>query len=163
MVIIDVMNKLQAHQVIDYLDTHVPYRLGILLAHYRISVKKSPLVDDHAVANACFVASLVTARMCLNMLGIAKDKRKNCLVRFQPRDTDVCADDLGGTLIDPATLAQDEQHLFLNFLKMADQAAAHFTVPIIHDWKVTHEVIRRVHGHLKTHLYGPTNRRIQAM
>jgi hypothetical protein len=70
----------------------------------------------------------------------------------------VTVDDLGGILIDPATLPQAEQDLPLNFLIMADQAAAHFTLPIDHDWTKTDEVILRIHHHLKVNLYDPTGR-----
>jgi hypothetical protein len=99
----------------------------------------------------------------LNMLGIGKNSKKNCLISFRPYDTDVCVDDLGGVLIDLATLPRADQDLFLNFLKMADQAAAHFTIPITHDWTVTHDVILRVHEYLKMNLYEPTNRKIEVI
>src|SRR4051794_19688642 len=153
------MGKLKPHEVVEYLDKHVPYRLGILLAHYRMTRK--PWMGGQAILDACFVASLVTARMFLNMLGIGKDQKG--LICFDPKKTDVCVDDLGGILIDPATLPAAEQDSFLNFLKMADQAAAHFTTPIAHDWTVTHEVILRVHAHLKTKLYDATHRKIEAI
>jgi hypothetical protein len=107
------MGKLQPQEVVKYLDTHVPYRLGILLAHYRMT--RRPWRGDQAILDACFVASLVTARMFLNMLGIDKDK--NGLMCFSPMKTDVCVDDLGGVLIDPATLAAAEQKLCINFPK----------------------------------------------
>ena len=151
------MGKLTSTEIDQYFATHVPYRLGILLAHYRMTRKEWK--GDPAILNACFVAALVTARMFLNVLGIGKDK--NGLVCFDPFPTDVCVDDLGGTPIDPATLQPEDQRLFLDFLKMADQAAAHFTTPIAHDWTKTHEVILRIHKHLKVNLYERTGRRIE--
>ena len=48
--------------------------------------------------------------------------------------------------------------LFRNFLIMADQAAAHFTLPVNHDWSKADEVILRIHRHLKVNLYDPTGR-----
>ena len=152
-----IMSKLQSDDINDYLDKHVPYRVGILLAHFRLV--RQGRASSQAILDACFVASLVTARMFLNTLGIGKDK--TTLVRFRPLDTDVCVDDLGGVLIDPAILPPDEQDLFFKFLKMADQAAAHFTIPIVHDWTVTHDVVLRVHKHLKANLYDHVGRRIE--
>jgi hypothetical protein len=78
--------------------------------------------------------------------------------RYSPQDTDVMVDDLGGLLIDPAALASPERDLFLNFLNMADKAAAHFTIPMDYDWTKTHEVILRIHNYLKLNLYDCTGR-----
>ena len=64
-------------------------------------------------------------------------------------------------LIDPAALPARERQLFLDFLKMADKAAAHFTVPITHDWTKTHDVVLRVHHHLKVCLYDYTGRTLR--
>jgi hypothetical protein len=112
------MGKLTPPQVEEYFDKHLPYRTGILLAHYRMT--RGPWTGDPGMLNACFVSALVTGRLFLNVL----------LDRYSPRPTDVTVDDLGGVLIDPATLPKAERDLFLHFLIMADQAAAHFTVPI---------------------------------
>jgi hypothetical protein len=101
--------------------------------------------------------------MFLNMLGIGKRKDGTTLAAISGRNTDVLADDLGGTLIDSAILPTDEQQLFLNFLKMADQAAAHFTTPVAHDWTKTHDVILRVHAYVKTNLHDPTGRTIDPL
>ena len=148
------MNKLTPDQVTEYFDDHIHYRLGILLAHYRMTRVKWE--GDPAVLNACFVASLVTARLFINMLGIGKAGA--ALAPFQPYATDLTVDDFGGVLIDPATLPQAEQDMIFNFLKMADQAAAHFTTPILHDWSKTHDVVLLVMKYLKSNLYDPAGR-----
>jgi hypothetical protein len=155
------MDKLTAEQVAEYLDKHVPYRLGVLLAHYRMT--RAPWRGDPTILNACFIASLVTARVFLNMLGVGKRRDRSALMPIRDRDTDVLAHDLGGKLINPATLPSDEQRLLLDFLKMADQAAAHFTTPIAHDWTKTHDVIRHVHSYLKANLYDATGRTIEPL
>ena len=152
------MGKLQPHEVVEYLDKHVPYRVNIMLAQYRIALQHLPVSKD--INDACYIASLVTARMFLNMLGIGKDFHATRLLCFKPLDTDVCVDDMGGTLIDPATLPSADQDLLLNFLKMADQAAAHFTVPINHNWQMSHKVILLVYELLKVNLYDRVGRRI---
>ena len=54
-----------------------------------------------------------------------------------------------------------ERELFLNFLNMADKAAAHFTIPINHEWTKTHDVILRIHHYLKVNLYEHTRRPFQ--
>jgi hypothetical protein len=88
------------------------------------------------------MATLVTARLFLDLLG--RGKRGGRLVPFEPKADDIVATELGGTLLDPTTLSQAERDLFLDFLIMADKAAAHFTVPIKHDWSKTHDVILRI-------------------
>ena len=48
-------------------------------------------------------------------------------------------------LIDPTALPPGEKKLFFDFLNTADKAAAHFTIPMNHDWAKTHDVILRLH------------------
>ncbi|HEY2382991.1 MAG TPA: hypothetical protein VGK48_17580 [Terriglobia bacterium] len=115
-----------------------------------------PWYSDPAWLEACFVASLVTARMYLNVLGIGKED--NRLTPFVARRDDITVDDLGGRRVDVKKLFPDEKQLILNFLTMADKAAAHFTSPMSHDWDKTHDVIKIVHRLLKTQLYDPTGR-----
>jgi hypothetical protein len=118
------MGKLTPVQIDEYFEKHLPYRTAILLAHYRMT--RQSWTGDPGRLNACFVAALVTGRLFLNVLGIGK--QSGVLDRFLPRSDDVTVDDLGGILIDPATLPAAERELFLNFLNMADKAAAHFTI-----------------------------------
>ena len=92
---------------------------------------------DPGQLDACFVASLVTGRLFLNVLGIGKSLPG--LVRYLPKPDDVTLDNLGGLLIDPATRPSEEQTLSFNFLTMADKAAAYFTTPKDHDWARTHD------------------------
>lgn len=94
------MGKLNPTQIDDYFAVHVPYRLGILLAHYRMTRPRA-WSGPQGIQDACYVASLVTGRMFLNMLGVGKDK--GVLVRFKPLPTDVCVDDMGGEIEDPAS------------------------------------------------------------
>jgi len=82
---------------------------------------RKPWIGDPGQLAACFVASLITGRLFLNVLGVGKKGGR--LVRFVPQNDDVTIDALGGLPIDPATLAEEEQTLFFNFLKMADKAA----------------------------------------
>jgi hypothetical protein len=60
--------------------------------------------------------------------------------------------------LDPAKLQTCEQKLFVDFLIMADKAAAHFTRPKNHDWNETHHVIKLIHRYLKSNLYDPAGR-----
>jgi hypothetical protein len=152
-----VVNKLTSIQIGEYFKEHLPYRTGMLLAHYRMTRKS--WTGDVNWLNACFVASLVTGRLFLNFLGIGKENGKPC--PFRSRADDVDAQDLGGKLIDLATLPPGDEALFMEFLKMADKAAAHFTTPIVHDWSKTHEMILRIHHYLKVNLYDHTGRRFE--
>lgn len=91
------MGKLTPVQIDEYFEKHLPYRTGILLAHYRMT--RQSWTGDSGRLNACFVAALVTGRLFLNVLGIGK--QSGVLDRFLPRSDDVTVDDLGGILIDP--------------------------------------------------------------
>jgi hypothetical protein len=118
------MGKLTASQIDEYFAEHLPYRTGIMLAHYRMA--RTPWTGDVAQLNACFIAALVTGRLFLNVVGIGKMRVGDDVVlgRFSPQDADVMVDDLGGVPIDPAALPLADRDLFLNFLNMADKAAA---------------------------------------
>jgi hypothetical protein len=112
---------------------------------------------DAGQLDACFVASLVTGRLFLNLLGIGKDSTGK-LCRFGSLPDDVNAEDLDGKFIDLASLPTADDSLFAPFIKMADKAAAHFTMPMAHDVSKTHEVILRIHHYLKVDLYDYTGR-----
>jgi hypothetical protein len=148
------MGKLTAAEVDEYFEKHLPYRTRILLAHYRMTRKE--WTDDAGWLDACFIAALVTARLFLNMLGIGK--KDGALAKFVPHADDVTVEDLGGQLLDPTALPTAERDLFFNFLTMADKAAAHFTLPMKHDWNKTDEVVLRIHHYVAVNLYDHTRR-----
>jgi hypothetical protein len=150
------MGKLTPAEIDAYFATHLSYRRRILLTHYRMTRK--PWRGDPGQLDACFVASLITGRLFLNVLGIGKNNKTGALVRFVAKADDVTLAELGGLLIDPATLSSEEKTLFLDFLKMADKAAAHFTTPMNHDWARTHDLILRIDRYLKINLYDHTGR-----
>ena len=149
------MGKLIAGQIDTYFEVHLPYRTRIMLAHYKMTHDSAgndkAWTRNPAWLDACFVASLVTARLYLNVLGVGK--KGGALADFDGKPDDVTVDDLGGKRLDPTKLSQTEHDLFFDFLNMADKAAAHFTTPIVHDWTKTHEVIKLIHYYLKTNLY----------
>jgi hypothetical protein len=66
------MAKLTAAQIDEYFEKHLPYRTGILLAHYRMT--RVPWTGDLGRLNACFIAALVTGRLFLNVLGVGKKR-----------------------------------------------------------------------------------------
>ena len=148
------MDKLGAEQVETYFRDHLPYRTGIMLAHYKMT--RAGWAGNSTWLNACFVASLVTGRMYLNLLGVGK--KDGVLVPYTGKQTDVSAEDLGGKRLNASTLTTSERQMFLDFIVMANMAAAHFTTPYDDDWRKTHEVIRVIHGYLKINLYDHTGR-----
>jgi hypothetical protein len=154
------MGKLSTTEIQEYFKVHLPYRTRIMLAHYKMTHdtcgNPKAWTGNPAWLDACFVASLITARSYLHLLGVGKKSGRLCA--FEPRQDDITVDDLGGRRIDAAKLPPDEQRLFLDFLTMADKAAAHLTVPRDHDWAKTHDVIKLIHNYLKTNLYGPASR-----
>jgi len=131
-----------------------------MLAHYKMTHDSAGLdrawKNDPAWLDGCFIASLVTGRLYLNVLGIGK--RDRALTPFGNKGNDVMVDDLGGVRLDVPKLPGGEQQLFLDFLIMADKAAAHFTMPKNHDWSKTHDIMRLIHGYLKSNLYYPAGR-----
>ena len=116
------MGKLSAALIEEYFKIHLPYRTRILVAHYLMT--RQAWHGDLAQLEAAFEASLITGRMYLNVLGVAKNKH-DVLVPLRPKDDDVSAADLGGTLIDIAALTPGDVALLTGFLKMADKGAAH--------------------------------------
>lgn len=149
------MGKLSAALIEEYFATHLPYRTRILVAHYRMT--RETWHGDLAQMEAAFEASLITGRMYLNVLGVAKNKH-DVLVPFSPKDDCVSAADLGGTYIDIALLTSDDVTLLTGFLKMADKGAAHLTLPMPHPVDQTHNAIVRICELVKAHLYDATDR-----
>jgi lipopolysaccharide biosynthesis glycosyltransferase len=155
------MAKLSATQVEEYFSTHLPYRTRILVAHYWMTRKPwTAERGDVAWLQGCFEASLITGRMYLNVLGISKN-RHDQLTTSVFRADDVSAEDLGGRLVDVATLPATDRDLFVGFLKMADKGAAHLTTPMKHSWEETHTAISRICHYLKVQLYGPVGKTLE--
>jgi len=92
--------------------------------------------------------------MFLNLLGILRNKHDQ-LIPYEFREDDVSAGDLGGKLVDLTTLPAEDRDLFVGFLKMADKAAAHLTMPAKHPWEDAHVAITLICRYLKVHLYYP--------
>jgi hypothetical protein len=149
------MGKLSADLIEEYFATHLPYRTGILLAHYRMT--RAPWHGDRAQLEAAFEASLITGRMYLNVLGVSKN-RHDVLVQSRPQTDDVSAADLGGTSVDIDSLTPADVSLLTGFLKMADKGAAHLTLPMQHPVDQTHIAIARICELIKEHLYDATGR-----
>jgi len=151
------MHKLNANQINEYFDVHLPYRTRILLAHYKMRhTAEGAFVQwtgHQAWLDACFVASLITARLYLNMVGIGKNRHGTALVDFDAKRDDVTVDDLGGTRVSIPSISLSDQKMLLDFIIMADKAAAHFTTPIPHDRTTIPKVILMIHRYVKTHLY----------
>lgn len=143
----------------EFFEKHLPYKTRILLAHYKMTDGgKREWTADTGQLDACFVASLVTARLYLNFLGLGKSKGVLAPYPHDPNSDDVSVTDLGGVALTLNDLKPGEDTLFYNFIVMADKAAAHITKPKPHDWSVTHDVIQRIHGYLQTNLYTPAGR-----
>lgn len=149
------MAKLTPEQIEEYFDVHLPYRTLIMLAHFRMT--RVPWRGDVAQLQASFEASLITGRMYLNVLGIIKDWHDK-LVPNRFRADDVSAEDLGGTLVDPGTLSQNDQDLLIGFHRMVDKGAAHLTIPMSHPVSDTHTAIHLILELVKSNLYDRTGR-----
>jgi hypothetical protein len=152
--------NLDKGEINKYFAEDLPYRTGILLAHYKMTrqswtTKRGPV----EWLDCCFVSSLIVGRTYLNMMGIYKSG--NVLVPPSPSNSkpdDITFDALGGKLVDVSKLTRDERDLLMGFMVMADKAGAHFTVRKAHPWPRTHEAIEWIHAHLKTNLYDAAGR-----
>jgi hypothetical protein len=157
------MGKLTPSEVTEYFETHLPYRTRILLAHFKmrhdpVTGKFVAWTGNASWLDAGFVAALITARLYLNVLGIAKDGKGTALVKFKGHDDDITVDDLGGTRVSISSIPIPDQKVLLDFLIMSDKAAAHFTALLPHDRTVIPKVIVMIHGYIKTHLYDVVGR-----
>jgi hypothetical protein len=156
------MGKLSSAQIEEYFAKHLRVRVRTLLAHYwmtheRGTGKDKSYCGDLGQLEACYLASLVSGRIILNLVGIGKEPKGLKPFLFKPDD--VGADDLGGKLVTfPLPAADDD--LFSGFLRMADKAAAHFTTPIDHPWERSHEAIVRIYDYAKLHVYNATGRSV---
>jgi hypothetical protein len=147
------MGKLKNDEINTYFSLHLSYRTRILVAHYWMTREPWTVErGDVAWLQACFEASLITGRIYLNALGICRNKRDH-LVPTRFREHDVSVEDLGGMLVNLDRLPACDQDLFKGFLKMADKAAAHLTIPMPHPVEDTHIAISRICHYLKVHLF----------
>ncbi|MEP7362527.1 MAG: hypothetical protein ABI972_04665 [Acidobacteriota bacterium] len=153
------MNKLGDSEINEYFEKHLPYRIRIMLAHYKLTQLGRAAKDDQWLA-PCFEASVITGRLMLNVLGVFK-RRNDELYSKKYReyeDDAVNAEDLGGTFVDANNLPENDKRLFERFIRMADKACAHLTTPQKHEWQDTHEAIRRICHYLRLHLFRPAGR-----
>lgn len=148
------MAQLSHEEVERFFEVHLPYRIGVLMAHSELG-----LCPSGSRQNACFTGSVVTARVLLNFLGIGK--KGTALERYSSRHADdVSIEDLGGRPVEIDKLAPGDRDLILGFLQMADKATAHSTKERPHQWQSTDSALQLVFDLLRTHLYEPTGRRI---
>ncbi|MCL4783506.1 MAG: hypothetical protein KJZ70_10770 [Bryobacterales bacterium] len=158
------MGKLNTADIKDYLEIHLPVRVRTLLAHYRMTHERGTESDsrytgDLGQLEACYLASLVSGRILLNLVGIGIAKDGQGLVKFRFHGSDVGADDLGGSLVS-LPLPETDEELLGGLLRMANKAAAHFTTPERHAWQRSHNAILLVHRYVDRHVYQPNGRLI---
>lgn len=108
-----------------WLKRHVPYRIRALngLQIYKDSPESSKAY--HSLLPALFEGCLICCRWSASFLGLIVEKRLLKKADTRPRPSDVFCIDLGGTLIDPATLLPAEQDLLLKVFVTAHVGTAH--------------------------------------
>jgi hypothetical protein len=149
------MNKLPPQLLEEYFAIHLPYRLRILLAHYRMT--RRTWAGDQAQVEAAFEASVITGRLLLHVLGIGRTG--NGVGRPRVETDDVDATDLGTHPIDLSAIPKDDEKLFSEFIRMAHKASAHFTKPDTYAVEQTHIAITRICEYVKEHLFDKTMHR----
>jgi hypothetical protein len=91
-------------QVDVYRKNHLPYVLGVMRGHKKLT-DQGAYLGDADILNSFFVGSLAAGRMLLNFVGIALDRKGNCLKPFNRiYDDDVTMEDIGGRLGDTTLL-----------------------------------------------------------
>jgi hypothetical protein len=144
------------NEVERYFSIHLPYRLGILVAHQNLCAAGGCNVAG--VLNATFVGSVLAGRTLLEIMGVRRDPMKGCLRQSSARLHDVDAKHLGGTYIDVLNLSSADRSLFEDFLRMADKGVVHFTFPEKHAVDQTHIALDRIRHFVKLHIYDATGR-----
>jgi len=130
----------------EYRAKHLPYVVGVMRGHKKL-VAKGPYYGDVDILNGVFVGSLAAGRMLLNLIGIGLDRKTDSLKGFKPSYTDdITMADIGGRMADVGALNNDpaRRDLLAGFIKMADKAAAHMTVPEKRPWERTHEALAEI-------------------
>lgn len=154
------MGFLKPDEIERFFKDHLPYRTGILLAHYWMT--RTSFTGNVHQLNACFIAALVSGRVFLNVLGVGKEAGQLVALKPatnpRPQGEDVRVEDLGGIPIDLGTMRDAEKKLLYDFIVMADKSAAHFTAEMKHPWERMDEAILCIHGYLKKNLYDYTGR-----
>jgi hypothetical protein len=117
-----------------WLDSHVPYRMQILrgLTIYKEQGGLTgPLLP---IFPSIFEGALMACRWATHFLGV---KLENGSLQHPRQRThrDVFVFDLGGNLLDPATLLQEERALLTTVLQGANLASAHPTREGSHSMK----------------------------
>lgn len=148
------MAKLSAAQIDEYFAIHLPYRTRIMLAHYRMARSGKPFIQ--ADWEAMFEASLITGRMYLNVMGIGRNSDR--LAPHRTKGREIGAKDLGAHPVPVKNINPEDVALFLGFLRMADEGAAHLTTPRVHPVADTHIAITRICEYVTKYLYQTTGR-----
>lgn len=119
-----------------WLNEHVPYRIKMLHgldAFVANGGQKGPL---EPVFPSIFEGALIACRWSGNFLGLRESKGVLCpKTKRHPRGADVFSIDLGGTLVDPNSLAKSDAALLGRVLLGASVATAHPTREGIHRMK----------------------------
>jgi hypothetical protein len=149
------MSKLSPELMEEYFAIHLPYRLRILLAHYRMT--RHPWIGERAQLEAAFEASVITGRLLLHILGIGRIG--NGIGRPRVESDDVNAADLGTQLVDLSAIPQADEQLFSEFIRMAHKGSAHFTMPDTYAVEQTHVAVTRICEYVKKHLFDKTGHR----
>jgi len=95
--------------------------------------------------------------MYLNVIGVGRNGER--LAPSRPKKREVGIQDLGAQPVSIRDINPTDTSLFLGFLRMADEGAAHLTVPHDHQVQETHVAITRICEYVKKYLYDSTNRR----
>lgn len=135
-----------------YFEEHIPYNLGILLAHYKNT--KKPWTQDQNILRAMLVGSLVKGRLFLEVLGITYSETEGKLVpKLKGKLDNIYSTDLGGDMIIIDTLDNATKELLYKYLYITNKAEAHFTTDRPYDNSVIHPAILKIASLVKIYIY----------
>jgi hypothetical protein len=146
--------ELTKEQKDKFFKDHLPYNIGILLAHY-INTKKSWQGDKY-ILQSMFVGSIIKGRLFLETMGVTYSK-SNGLVIHNRNDDTVYARHLDGKEIDIDKLDENTCNLLYDFLFLTNKAEAHLTsledIERVNRQHIIHPAILKILELVKEHIY----------
>ena len=95
-------------------------------------------------------AALISIRLFLDAMGLqgyyddAKKEYILCVNRKERRGDDVWIDQLGGQLVDPNSISNDERQILAGIYKRADKELAHLTVSDVGEFNTPAVIVRGI-------------------
>lgn len=140
----------------NWIKSHVPYRLQILLAFEAYfnwyGGPNGPLAGLYPSIHE---STLIACRWLMQFLGLRVEAGKLVSKTNDRRDGDVVVTDVGGKCVDVSTLKKEDKELLARLYVGANKATAHPTAENGHDWdpNQTPKAVKILHDLTKSYFY----------